>query len=381
MHQRVGDLRLPAILWLGLFLASFTHFGLTSLAGPVVRDVGTTVANFQSVLVLLALVTAIAIPTSRNIGEIYGERRLMAAALALSVLAPVVGIASGTGLGLIVGFSILGGLAAAPLVSVPWTLMQGSFTGWTRSLALMALPMAVAAGSAVAPTVVGWITDTAGWRWAFLPQMALAGVLLLLVPRIPSAPSKPSEPVDWLGGVLALSSLAAILTGVTLADEYGWWQARKPYWILGVWPPPFSLSIAAWLILTGQVLLGLWIFERSTGFGQTRAHPIRLGALRKRTFQVAAMTAALQNVAVSGMMFALFIYTPFAFHLNSVATAIAILPYNIGYMVAAMATPMLGRGIPPRRLLQGGLILASAGALVLQARSRGPGRPWRCCPV
>ena len=118
MRARVGDLRVPALLWLGLFLASFTLYGLTSLTSPIVQDLGTTVSNYQTVLVLLALITAAAIPTSHNLGEIYGHRRVVAGALLLSIAAAVIGAMSPTVLGLIAGFGIVGGAGQPPLRGV-----------------------------------------------------------------------------------------------------------------------------------------------------------------------------------------------------------------------------------------------------------------------
>jgi len=189
--------------------------------------------------------------------------------------------------------------------------------------------------------------------------------MFLLVPRVASTPSRPKEPIDWVGGALALIGVAAVLTGVALGDEYGWWDARKPFRFLGVWQPP--LSITAILVLGGVVLLGVWAFERRTRFGRSRAQPFRAGSFRNRGFVATVSTSALHSLAIGGMMFSLFVFVPFVFKLGSLLTSIVVLPYSVATVVAAVLAPQLARRVPPRHLLQGGLLLAGAGVVVLIA--------------
>ena len=64
----------------------------------------------------------------------HGERWLFRRALGLFALAAVVTALSPTTLGLFVGFSLLGGLAAGPLVALPWAVMRSLYVGRQREI-------------------------------------------------------------------------------------------------------------------------------------------------------------------------------------------------------------------------------------------------------
>jgi MFS family permease len=229
----------------------------------------------------------------------------------------------------------------------------------------MALTLAFSAGCAAAPAVSTFIADTVGWRWSFLPQVILAAALLPLTRLVPATPTRPRLPIDWPGAAMALAGAALILGGATLADEYGWWEAAKTYLILGTWPWPFSLSIAPVFIVTGAILIGVWLYRRRRRRAQLRVSPFRAGTLARRSFFATVVTAAVHNVAIGGLMFALFVYIPLVFSLKSLATTIAILPFSLATLVASVLMPLVSRWLAPKRLLQAGLVVGGAGALVL----------------
>jgi MFS family permease len=237
--------------------------------------------------------------------------------------------------------------------------------GQRRDIAFMALPLAFSAATAAAPAVAAFLAQPAGWRWSFVPQIVLAGALLLVVRWVPATPTKARMPIDWPGAMMALAGTAAILGGVTLGDEYGWWQAAKQYLILGTWPWPFSLSVAPVLILTGAGLIGLWLYRRRNRSARSRVSPFRVGTLGRRSFFATVVTGGLHNMAIGGLMFAFFVYVPFAFALRGLATTIAILPFTLATLAASFLIPLFSRRLAPRRLLQAGLVVGCAGALVL----------------
>jgi MFS family permease len=362
---RLRTLRIPAALCLALFIVSFNLFTMVTLIAPVVRGFGTTVGTVQIVLVLLSLVTAAYVPMSTDLAAMHGDRRLVTLGLLLFILAALVTASSPTVLALLLGFSILGGLAAAPLVTLPWVLMERRYTGRQRDIALMALANSIALGAAAAPPLAGFIADASSWRWAFVPQVAVAAAILPLIRPLVDHPRKPKEPIDWLGGWLALLGSGAVLSGLSLAAEYGWWEPRKLFLILGVWTQPFALSVAPVLMMAGAVVLGCWLLERRGRFGRARARPLRAGVLRHPRFMAGALTAALHGLAISGLMFALFVYIPFAFRLKGLATAIAVLPFSLASLVGVALSPQLARWLVPKYVVQSGLLVCTAGLWLL----------------
>ena len=198
--------------------------------------------------------------------------------------------------------------------------------------------------------------------------MALAA--LVLIRPLPDAPTEQQQPIDWLAAALALTASGRCCAGLSLVGEYRLWAPRKDFLIFGFWRWPFALSVAPVLAVAGGLAIGLWALERRSGYGRARGQAFQLGLLRNRRFVAGATTAALYGAAISGLFFAAFVYIPFAFELKSLATSIAVLPFNLASLVGVAASGLLLRWLVPRYVVQGGLIVSIAGTwLLLQAIS------------
>lgn len=74
-------------------------------------------------------------------------------------------------------------------------------------------------GSGLGGPFGGWINDTIGWRWAFLLQMPITIISVVVVALKVDIPLKETERskikrVDWLGSLLLVSSLTLLLLGL-----------------------------------------------------------------------------------------------------------------------------------------------------------------------
>ena len=174
-------MRVPMALFLAIFLVSFNVYVMTVLIPGVVRGLNSTVGNVVTVLVLLSLMTAAFVPTSQNLGEIYGQKKLFTLGLAFFGISMLITIASPNLAVLVVGYSIIGGLAATPLVTVPWIIMNRLFEGWQKDVALLSLSTAAVAGSLTGPFVGGYIATASDWRWAFAPQLVVVIIIWVLI--------------------------------------------------------------------------------------------------------------------------------------------------------------------------------------------------------
>lgn len=358
-------LQTPALLCLGIFLVSYMLFAIRALIAPLVRDLDGTVATIQTALVMFSLVAAFTVPSFGAVTASYGVRWAFRAGLLLMAASGLVTAMAPTILGLFIGFSFLGGLAVAPLISLSWTLMQRLYEGKQRDLGLAALGAATGLGGAIAPAAAGLLADNASWRWALVIPVVQAIVCLPLTASLSDRRAGLPQPVHWAAVVLALLAFGMILSGVSVAAEYGWWEVRKTFLILGIWPQPFPISVAPVLICSGILLLGLWMLERRSRRAQQREQAFRLGLLGSRTFIAGTVTAALTGSAIAGLFFALFVYVPYSYELGGFAVSLAILPLNIGLMLMGATGGLVARWLPPRRAVQLGLVVALAGVGLL----------------
>lgn len=358
--------RVPIALWLALFVVSFNVYVMTVAMVPIARDFGTPIGTVQNALVLISLVTASFVPTSQNLGDIYGHKKLFVIGLTLFGAGLVVTALSPNATTLVLGYSIIGGLGATPLVTLPWTLMNRRYVGRRREFALLALTVAIVTGSLVGPLVGGYFSTTGDWRWAFGPQVVVVIIIWLLARPVQEIIRTPDTSIDWLGGALSFLGLATILVGLDLGNEYGWWTSKKVFRIGSFVLPPFSLSIVPILMTTGLVLLMVFAFYwRRRAAVQNQTLLWRLGLFRRPKFAVGVATSVLYAIGVAGLTFTLYLFLQTALELTSFETAFAILPYHVTMILVILATFQLGRRLAPKIIIQVGLVVLMLGLWLL----------------
>ncbi|MFL5927677.1 MAG: MFS transporter [Gaiellaceae bacterium] len=116
------------------------------------------------------------------------------------------------------------GLGAALLSPAALSIITSTFQGSHRAKALAAWGAVGGAGAAIGVLVGGVLTEFADWRTIFYVNLPLAALLLVAALHIvPRDPDKPRwKGLDIPGALLATTSLAAIVYGITQADSAGW---------------------------------------------------------------------------------------------------------------------------------------------------------------
>jgi MFS family permease len=368
---RWRELGLPALLCIAVFLGAYELFLARALIAPLVRGLGTTVGTIQASIVLFSVATAMSVPTMSKLGAMHGLRWLFRLGLILLVVGSAVAALSPNVLGIFVGFSILGGIGAAPLIAVAWSVMQRRYQGRQRDIGFAALGLAIGLAGAISPAVTGLIAEHVGWRWVFLPPSLVAMGAFSLIHVLSDERSETAESIDWLATSLSMISVFAVLCGLCLTSEYGWWASRKEFFVFGIWRQPIPISVAPVLLITGAIMLGLSGVERRSHRARTRRLAFRAGLFKDRRFVAGSLTGALHGAAVAGLFFSLFVYVPFAFKLDSVATSVAVLPLNVGMVAAVAAVGLLYGRIVPKYAVQFGLIVCGTGTALL-TRSISP---------
>ncbi len=355
-------------LCLTLFMISYNIAVVAPIMPLLVRNFNSSMGYVQGALVLFSLVTASFAPTTENLCQFYGRERVFMGglicygiAIAMTALSPDIGL-------LVVSFSILAGLAATPLVSAPWAIMDFAYEGKDEQKATLAFILASTLGGISGGILGGFIASQVGWRWSFAPSIAAFLLILLLGRSLPkTTPKLRQEPIDWVGGLLSLGGLGSILVGISLSGEYGWWFRKRTFAIAGFVIPPFSVSIVPLLMAVGVVFLGLFMFwqRRQAARG---ASLFRVGLLRKRTFVFGMLAAMMHTLVTTGVQFNLYQLLPNILKLNPFQTAIAVLPYNLTLVLVLVTLLLylaLDQKIAPKYVIHTGIAFLSLGLFQL----------------
>jgi MFS family permease len=365
------------VIGLTVWMVSYNIGVLPAIMPAIVQEFDSSIGSIQTVLVLFSLTTAAFAPTAENLCRYFGRTPVFLGGLifygigiGLTALSPSIAI-------LAVSFAVLTGLAATPLVSTPWTFVDLIYQGKSEQQATVGLIVVSTLGSLMGSLLGGFLASEVGWRWAFVPSLTALLAIWSRRRSLPNLTQYCEQPIDWVGGLLSFLGLGLILTGVSLAMEFGWWEPRRVFSIGGVVLPPFPLSIVPPLIAVGLILLGFFGFWQRRQAKKGEASILRAGLLRKPGFVMGILAAMLHTLITAGVQFNLFQYVPLALSLDPYRTALTIMPYNItkilivvgSLKLLALGTDRNGdtifQRLSPKFIMLAGLALLAAGMLML----------------
>jgi MFS family permease len=203
----------PPII-LPVFLASADGTVVATALPAIARAFGNV--EFLSWIVVANLVAStVAAPAYGRLGDAFGRRRMMMAALGLFMAASCL-CAVAPSFWLLLGGRVLQGLGSGGLMTLAQALIgehvpsrqRGSYQGY--------LSANIVAGSTIGPVMGGFITQVFGWQavfLAYLPLGLVATVLLLRLP--PGVPGTRRDGFDLLGMVLLTGFIVPLLMMVS----------------------------------------------------------------------------------------------------------------------------------------------------------------------
>jgi MFS family permease len=203
---------------------------IVNVGGPSIQqDLGLSGATLQLTIYSYILVYAILLIIGSRLGGRHGFARMFLAGTALFTLSSLACGLSVSPVMLVISRAAQG-LGAGLLVPQVLSLLQTTFDGERRRLALSLYGAVLALGVAVGQTLGGVLVSAdlfgSGWRPIFLVNVPVGIVILALSRRgLPTGPEHVRKRLDLTGaGVLGIA-MTAILVPLTFGVQAGW-----PWW-------------------------------------------------------------------------------------------------------------------------------------------------------
>jgi EmrB/QacA subfamily drug resistance transporter len=304
------------------------------------------------------LVYAVLLITAGRLGDIYGQRTLFAAGLALFTLASAFcGLAQD--INQLILARVIQGIGGALLTPQTLAMLTTIFPPQRRGAAF-GIWGAVAGVAAVAgPTLGGFIVTTWGWRWIFYVNLpigiaALAATFLV----IPDIRAGRRHRLDLLGVLLASAGLFGIVFGLIEGQRYNWGAIGGPVTIGEI--------IAAGVL----VLVAFVVWER---FQAEPLIPLPLFAIRN--FSLMNWVTAVMSFGMLGLFFPITIYLQSALGLSALLAGLTVAPQALVAMVVAPWSGRLADKVGGKYILMAGLVLFAAGMSLVDWRA-APDSTW-----
>jgi len=348
------------VVLVGSFMAVLDVFIVTQGLPSIRTTLGAGVSDLELVVSAYSLVYAVFLITGGRLGDILDRKRIFLFGMTVfTVASALAGYAPSAPL--LVGARALQGLGAALMYPQVLSIIQVTFKGPERSLAL-GLFAAISGIGAITGNIIGGLLiqlNLAGlaWRPIFLVNVPigifgiLAGFLVLRPSRAERAPK-----LDLPGVGLISLFLVSLILPLAEGQQLGW-----PTWII----PLLVLSLP---------LLGVFVlYERKrTDIG---ADPlIDMDLFRHRSLAVGMPLVILYYIAASGFFFTFVLFLQSGLGFSPVASGLSFAAINTGFITASLLGPRL---IPRlgNRLLSFAYALQAVGLVwtMLTVTSSGTG--------
>ncbi len=340
---------------------------IVNIALPSIQhDFQVSVKDLEWIVSLYALIFGSFLLTWGKLGDEFGRKRIFIGGVALFVLGSIVDGVSGNLTNMLVGRGIQG-FGAAMAAPSTLSILTTTFTGRARGIAFGTWGAVAGASAVLGPLLGGYFTTYWSWRLAFLINVPIGVVAVIgaLVVIKESRFRDPNYSTDYAGVTVITLSLSALLFGFIEGQTYGWLTPSEPFHVAGIAWPTNSISLPAFSIISGLVLLGVFGFlqRRRQRAGKDSLFDISL--LKYKGFRYGIITVTIVSMGEFAVIFFLSIYLQIVRGLTAIDTGITFLPLAISLFFTAPIAGLLSNRIGPKWIITAGMVLEATAIFTL----------------
>jgi MFS transporter, DHA2 family, multidrug resistance protein len=288
------------------------------------------------------LVLAAAMLPAGLLGDRYGRRKVMLAALALFGIGSVACAYAPTA-GAFIAARVVLGLAGATLVVMALSTLTVLFDKEERPRAVGVWAAANFLALPIGPILGGWLLTHHWWGWVFLLNVPVALVgFAAMVLLVPESRAEERPRLDPVGVVSSSAGLVGVTYGLIEAGRNGWGDVGSLAWI------------AAGLI----VLAGFFLWERRLGQRPGGQPLIDVALFRLPAFTWGVVLGAALSMSMVGVLFTVPQYFQGVRGTDAMGSGLRLLPMIAGLVAGAVPADRIAR-------LLGRKIAAALGFAVL----------------
>ncbi|MES0838369.1 MFS transporter [Nocardiopsis tropica] len=209
----------PVLAFTGVAVAA-----MQTLTVPLVADLprmlDTTASNAAWVITVTLLSGTVAAPIFGRLGDLYGKRRVLLAALGLMVLGSLLsGFTSGL-VPMVAGRALQGlALGAIPLgIGIIWEQVPPE----RRSMAAAFMSSSLGIGGALAIPLAAFIAQNFDWHWLFFGTAVLGALAMVAIFVVVPEGQRVVGRFDVTGALGLTLGLTTLLLAVSKGSEWGW---------------------------------------------------------------------------------------------------------------------------------------------------------------
>jgi EmrB/QacA subfamily drug resistance transporter len=315
-------------------------------------DLHFTTGDYQWVVSAYVLVSGGFLLLGGRLADLSDRRRVFLTGLGLFTAAS---LASGlaTSADMLIASRAAQGLGAALLTPGALSIIMTTYVGRQRTAALSVWGAIGSTGIAAGVLFGGVLTSTFGWQSVFFVNVPIGLVVAVgtaKVVRGTVVARLRSGQLDLPGAVTLVAGLVALVYAIQGSETHGWASVRT--------------GVTA--LLAVGLLAAFAVIETKVASPLVPARTWRIRSLTSASVVMAGVTGV-----VVGAIFLTSLYLQRVVGSSAVVTGLQFLPLAAAITLTAMVASHLLGTVRPRTLIVVGIVVMSAGAMLLAAASGG----------
>jgi DHA2 family multidrug resistance protein len=312
-------------------------------------QLGATTDQVSWVLTSYLVASAVLMPLTGYFADVLGRKRYLLICIGGFVAASAL---CGLSMNLpeIVAFRLLQGVFGAALVPLSQAIMADAYPPQERGRAMAIWGLGVMVGPVLGPTLGGWLTDVASWRWTFYINVPVGALSFLLASRYVAETPVRSRRMDWTGLGLVSTGIAATQYFLDRGNQQDWFSAP-------------DIRVAAALGMLGLAAFVAWSLWRP---GKA-LFDVRI--FTDRNFGMSCIVMALLGLGLFGGMVVQPVLIEGLLGYPIVTTGLVMAPRGVASAISMIVVGRLVGRVDARILIITGLCLSAAGSYAMTGYS------------
>ena len=265
---------------------------------------------------------------------------------------------------LIIGWSFIEAIGAILVIPAIAALVAVHYTGKDRVTAYAIIGGISGAAAAAGPLIGGFVTTYLSWRYVFLFETIIMIAVLIASRQLKATPAKP-EKINILSAVMSATGMAMVVFGMLQSKTWGWIEPIVKPVINGQEIAPFGISLVAYLILGGIVILWIFINYQSDLEKEGKNPLLQVSMLKSGQLKAGLGVLMAQYMIIGAIFFVVPIYLQMVNGLDALSTGLKLMPLSIALIIFSIIGSRLVSKKSPYFIVRLGQILLVLGAVFL----------------
>lgn len=331
----------------------------------VAKDIGTTIVGMQVAITFYTLTMAALMLTGGKLGDIWGRRNAFRIGAVIYGTGSLITGFSPNLTTLLIGWSFIEGLGAILVIPAIAALASVNYKGKDRVMAFALIGGVSGAAAAAGPLIGGFMTTFFSWRYVFISETIIMIGVLLLASKIADAKVAKKEKLDWPSVFLSAFGMGILVYGILQSKVWGWVRPMGVPEINGHEIKPFGISIVAYMILAGAIIL--WAFYNRQASRESKGLPVllKVSLLSIKPLKAGLGVLLSQYLIIAAIFFVIPVYMQVVLGYDALKTGVKILPMSVALILASLIGARLAERYSPRRIVRVGQVLLVFGCVLL----------------